>query len=164
MGDKHEAIITLQRIQENWRELIPRFHVTIERDSPEATPIAIGQLKTEPPPPLRPRIWQSDKQRKAWFATQGFMHEGGKPFAERAAPPKILEAWRNQGFPLPNGAVIALMNEIEWMPFVQGDWVQAGHLATGWVNLHDVTLQWFEESIDFAVNAWFDAAEPFRGV
>jgi hypothetical protein len=79
--------------------------------------------------PGNPYIWQSEKQRKAFFATDGF--GGGIP-TERTH--EGVNSWT--------------MTEVDsnWTmvkieggnAFVQGDWQQKGHAADGWRKYGDI--------------------------
>ena len=96
-----------------------------------ATTYIIGDanhgLKYEPPQvthgPGNPYVWQSEKQRKAFFATDGFGH--GIP-TERTH--EGVNSWT------------MTVSDSNWTQvkieggnvFVQGDWQQRGHAADGW--------------------------------
>lgn len=151
----------LRRIGQNFQQAQRRFQSLMDRRGPKAARAALKALKTEPGPPISPWIWQTDKQRRAFFATDGFGR--GIP-ALRGRPPLVTESWEVVFARTNTGGEVALINPVPWMPYVQGDWVQTAHLQTGWVNVQDVTEDFFRETEDTVTVTWFDAAEPFEGV
>lgn len=79
-----------------------------------------------------PYQWQSEKQRKAYFATNGF--GGGIPYQRTG---NLANAWtyeeKNNDW-----NTVALTNDSEYGVFVQGDNIQKGHKVDGWRIMADV--------------------------
>lgn len=79
-----------------------------------------------------PYKWQSEKQRKAYFATDGF--GGGIPYQRTG---NLSDAW---DYEEANGnwTSVKLVNNSEYVQYVQGDDIQRGHKADGWRVVADV--------------------------
>lgn len=95
-------------------------------------PVIIDTLTFTPPTPRRKIEWTSDRQRKAYFATNGFGK--GIPYKRRGATTK---GWRLFGIRTPNGATIIVRNEWSAAKYVYGGFTQIKpqqrfHEITGW--------------------------------
>lgn len=93
-------------------------------------------LRREPPPPKHPLRWQSEKQRRAFFATDGFGH-GTTGYKRRH---KLVKRWQvradyRQGF-----GGIRVTNPAPHAQYVFGPVQQLFHKDTGWANAPN-TLQ-----------------------
>lgn len=111
-------------------------------------------LATTPGPSHRPVIWTSAKQRRAYFATNGFGQ--GIPYRRSG---KLQQGWRVELVPDDKGGEIIAYNEVPYTRWVQGASQQIQHYATGWVEAIP-TVAAFEARLDDAlVDAWFDVCE-----
>lgn len=79
-----------------------------------------------------PYQWQSEKQRKAYFATDGF--GGGIPYQRTG---NLAEAWTMEEANS-DWNTVKLTNTSEYGQYVQGDDMQQGHKADGWRLVADV--------------------------
>lgn len=103
-----------------------------------ATEYLIGNerrgLKHQPPRvvhgPGNPYRWQTEKQRRAYFATDGF--GAGIPYRRTGKSAdwtvKILN----------NGYQAKIENKVGYIDFVQGKWQQRGHVADKWRKIQDI--------------------------
>jgi len=86
-------------------------------------------LKHSPPRvqhgPGNPYKWQSEKQRRAYFATDGF---GGGILYRRTG--KMAESWQKRA--TNDGYRMSLKNASSYAQYVQGDRQQTGHAADKW--------------------------------
>lgn len=113
----------------------------------EVTPFMLNELESEPGAVKYPIEWASEKQRKAFFATDGF--GGGIPYTRTK---KVSGAWRV--LPTPNGLGMIVENPSPASQFVfgslaasnPGGFQQPFHKNTGWQQAYET------------VNFWFDAA------
>jgi hypothetical protein len=71
-----------------------------------------------------PYEWQSERQRKAYFATNGF--GGGIPYRRTD---KLKFGWQVNRW---DGTRTSVQNREKYVPYVQGDQMQRGHIADGW--------------------------------
>lgn len=81
-----------------------------------------------PPPAKKPIQWTSEKQRRAFFATDGFGH--GIPYRRRR--PGIEAEWQVSLYVDSGGATVSIINPNPAAPFVYGRWKQQFHTNTGW--------------------------------
>jgi len=112
----------------------------------EVEPLLLNELQTEPGPTVHPIEWTSEKQRKAYFATDGFEH--GIPYQRTGA---LAKAWQisKQGFGL--NVLIKVLNPNPASPFVygslsitnRGNHKQQFHSNTGWQTAGDTVDFWF---------------------
>ena len=72
-----------------------------------------------------PYKWQSEKQRRAYFATGGFGK--GIPYKRTGG---LKDGW--QGHPTNNGYRMSIVNKSPYAEYVQGDKQQRGHAADKW--------------------------------
>ncbi len=80
-----------------------------------------------PGPAKKPIQWTSEKQRKAYFATDGFGH--GIPYKRTG---RLPAAWEVLTQVRDTGLTISIVNESPAAPFVYGRWKQQFHTNTGW--------------------------------
>lgn len=74
---------------------------------------------------INPYQWQSERQRKAYFATDGF--GGGIP-SKRTN--KLKDGWQMRM--TSNGYKMHITNKTPYVHFVMGKWLQRGHIADKW--------------------------------
>ena len=79
-----------------------------------------------------PYQWESEKQRRAYFATDGF--GGGIPYVRTG---NLASGWEFTEQDS-NYTTVSLENSVPNSPFVQGDNLQRGHAADGWRYMMDV--------------------------
>ena len=105
---------------------------------------------------MYPIRWKTERQRRAFFATQGFGR--GIP-ASRAQPPVVLEGWtldiEGDGFDME----ASLGNDVPWARYVQGDDAQPFHLDTGYVQAAPVFVEYEEATVDALINTWYALVE-----
>lgn len=120
----------------------------------------LKQLKTEPPKWRGKRRWKSDKQRKAYFATDGF--GAGIPYQRTH---RLVKAWKvvYQARDPYNG-VVAFENDSPSARFVQGDDAQPMHLDSGWPQLSMAVSEARPELEEVAIQTWHTVSDPFAGV
>jgi hypothetical protein len=117
-------------------------------------------LKKEPPKWRGKRRWKSEKQRRAYFATDGF--GSGIPYTRTH---ELANAWRvefESGDPY--SGVVTFVNDSPAARFVQGDDAQPMHLDSGWPQLADSVSQARPELENVAIETWFSVSDPFAGV
>lgn len=72
-----------------------------------------------------PLVWQSERQRRAFFATNGF--GGGIPYSPTG---NLLEGWDITVIDTDDGGILALTNDVPYARFVQGPDAQKMHLES----------------------------------
>lgn len=126
-------------------ERIKEYISTLGRGMKIAAMRAIGEyllgderhgLKHSPPRVKHgednPYQWTSERQRRAYFATDGF--GGGIPYQRTG---ELAEAWTMEEANS-DWNTVKLTNESEYGQYVQGDEIQRGHKADGWRIVADV--------------------------
>lgn len=117
-------------------------------------------LQKEPPRFNGKRRWKSEKQRRAYFATDGFGM--GIPYRRTH---QLARGWRVEfdGKDAYNG-VINIVNDSDVARFVQGDDAQPMHLDSGWPQLAPAVAEGRVEIQNVAIETWFTVSNPFAGV
>lgn len=104
-------------------------------------------LEYTPPPPRYPIQWQSERQRRAFFATNGF--GGGIPYRRTG---RVSKAWKFRIVTDEGGIAFTVENTAPYAPYVLGhlrpggrDPQQRMHKATGWKNMSP-TIAFFADA------------------
>ena len=84
----------------------------------------------EPGPPKYPIRWKSEKQRRAFFATDGF--GGGIPYKRTH---QLVAAWKVEVIARRDESVLIIENEANAAQYVYGPDQQPFHADTGWPEL-----------------------------
>lgn len=104
--------------------------------------------------------WKSDKQRKAFFASNGF----GRGIPTRRTG-KIREAWVIGFYPSRRiiGQIV-VSNDHPAVNFVQGQWQQPFHQDTGWVKDSSVAPNILNFAEGIVIDTFIVACDPLRGL
>lgn len=108
-------------------------------------PTALAALQRIPGSPKRPRDWQTERQRRAYFASNGF--GAGIPFVRTG---KIAAQWEM----IVSDGMLVIMNKSKVAKFIYGSlaqnraaalrFQQRAHLATGWPVATDIVREFFD--------------------
>lgn len=150
---------TLRTVWRNLEQAVGRFQDGMRGRGATAANNAIARLKQVPGSPKHPIRWTSERQRKAFFASDGF----GRGIPTRRSN-AIVDAWQSQFIPDRNGGILVLENNNPAAEFVQGFNQQGFHADTGWATTAEVSDQFFNEGGGTVVEVWNSAADPLRGV
>jgi hypothetical protein len=113
----------------------------------------LRRMYRDPGPVKRPIRWTSDRQRRAYFATNGF----GRGIPTRRTG-EIQRAWH---FELESDQ-IALVNDNPAASYVQGDDQQQMHADTGYETYQEVLADYVVEFEDDAINSWFRVVDKLE--
>lgn len=122
-------------------------------------------LRVEPPPAANyyPIHWKSAKQRRAFFATNGFGR--GIPTVRTHT---LSQGWQVIFAPLDNGGAITVVNETPYAQFVVGNNRQPMFDGnTGgipWLEPDFINVQYLEEAEEVMIQTWFTVSDIFAGV
>jgi hypothetical protein len=94
---------------------------------PRATRLVKRKLGQAPGPVKHPIEWTSEKQRRAFFATDGFGH--GIPYQRSG---NLERMWEVVILTSRTGFTLSVRNPNPAAPFVYGIWQQQMHKNTGW--------------------------------
>ena len=110
------------------------------------------RLAIEPGPVVYPIQWTSEKQRRAFFAIDGFGH--GIPYKRTGG---LNKSWHVE-FDT-SKFVITVGNTAPAAKFVVGEHRQPFHKNTGWLDAPPVILDIVIEAIDILEDAWYSIME-----
>lgn len=116
-------------------------------------------LQVEPANVSYPILWKSEKQRKAFFASNGFGH--GIPHKRDH---KLAKAWAvGLVFNVGGFAAIEITNPTPYLKFVEGEWQQPFHERTGWLDYRLVAVSGLErleeETTTDLIRSWYAVGE-----
>jgi hypothetical protein len=109
----------------------------------------LDELRQYPGPVKYPFRWKSERQRRAFFATDGFGH--GIPYVRTNA---LKDGWTTRIRDQQNGAIFEVENTADHARFVIGDDTQPGHLATGWRSAAVLIGEYREKAVDELIETW----------
>ena len=150
----------LEQIRLNFETLKTRWQQAMKQvDGNRLAGRSLSRLKTIPGKPHYPIRWTSERQRRAYFATNGFGR--GIPSTRTGG---IVGDWQAEFNQSDYGGILALVNMNPAAQYLQGDRAQGFHKDTGWVQLDDVTDDAYKEMGDVAVFTFYQIGDPFQGV
>lgn len=110
----------------------------------------LDDLREYPGPVKYPFRWKSERQRRAFFATDGFGY--GIPYVRTFA---LRDGWTTRIRDQQNGAIFEVENTADYARFVVGDDAQPGHLATGWQSAGAIVASYREQATDELIDTWY---------
>lgn len=131
----------------------------IQRLANQSRQRTLNRLIEEPGAVKRPIRWKSEKQRKAFFATDGFGR--GIPTKRTGA---LQAGWEVEINLTDEGGEISLGNTTSYARFVQGDDAQPFHLDTGWSQAAPIATEEFDILEDNMVELWFLIVDPNEAI
>lgn len=141
----------ITRIQSNLNAFPQQIADITQEVVDKAEPDVLQLLTFTPPTPRYPYgkfPWQTEKQRRAYFATNGFGN--GIPYRRKGNANK---GWRLFGVARPNGATVIVQNEWDKYKYVGGTFMsdspqQRFHDATGWTKVKTLRADVYRILID----------------
>ena len=118
----------------------------------------VQKLAAQPGKPKYPIRWKTERQRRAFFATNGFGR--GIPTQRTDA---LSSAWQSRLVDIPDGQEAQVFNDTSYAGFVQGKDQQPFHLDTGWAVAGLVVAQERAIYTEALKRDWFTVTDPFRG-
>jgi hypothetical protein len=150
----------LRQVQHNLETLRKRWQIAMQQQAGERLAgRALAKLKTIPGKPHHPIRWSSERQRKAYFASDGF--GGGIPSRRTGS---TVDEW-TAGFEQTSaGGLVVLSNFNPAVRYLQGVDAQPFHIDTGWVQIEDVEVYAHREMEDVMVLTFYQTADLLEGV
>lgn len=141
----------LDDIQETIKEAPANLKPVFERNSQRVRSQIETEMQRSPGKPNYPIQWASVKQRKAFFASNGFGR--GIPTRRTGA---YVQGWKvvYRGLGRNDGAVIELDNPVSYARYVGGGDAQPFHIDR-WPQAVDVVIQYEEALYTTLVDSWF---------
>jgi hypothetical protein len=147
---------------ENLEAFVDQFadvaYMAFEETVADIGPVLLQELQDTPPKPTYPIRWASEKQRRAFFATDGF----GRGIPTRRTG-KVQAGWQGEITRNDGTFSYAVFNAVSYAPFVYGSlaqnrtaalrFQQPFHQDTGWQAATDTVSYWQNAlNEDFAKN------------
>lgn len=119
----------------------------------------LEQLRQQPGAPQYPLRWMSERQRRAYFATNGFGH--GIPYQRTGA---LAQGWHVEYGSLDNGGAITIWNDAPSEVYVEGYQQQPFHQDTGWLFAPQLIADFQELATEVIIQTWFTISDVNAGV
>lgn len=132
------------------------------RQSPRLTAIAyrrairplasrmLEDLRRQPQAARKPFIWKSERQRR--FVMAKLTEDNNLPYQRTG---DLSAGWDVELDTTDDGGILQATNDVSYTEFVQGDFAQPGHLATGWIQAAEVIAKYREAAEDVLIETWF---------
>lgn len=140
-----------------------RLPALVKKNLPRVTrPIdkrMLAELQREPPVWTGKRRWNSKRQMRAYFATDGFGH--GIPYHRTGG---MVRQWKVVTIFERDGGSITAANDSPYVDFVQGNRTQMMHLDSGWPQAAPIFTKYLPIYEDALIDFYFTIADPFAGI
>lgn len=152
VGVDTDAIERLRRAAKQAPSRMRRVVASVVRENKSQI---IADLRgREPGPPSYPIRWKSERQRRAFFATNGF--GGGIPYRRTGT---LSNGWFVDVTTDNRGGSIAIGNDVPYARFVVGADQQPFHEDTGWPQVTTRTQIAIQEQLeDELIDGWYEIA------
>lgn len=146
-------------LQEQATKLPALVNKAIERQGANIRKRMLDELQKEPSKPKYPIRWKSERQRRAFFATNGF--GGGIPYRRTG---RLAANWKVRIVFDQAGGSISAVNDTPYANYVQGDDAQPMHLASGWPQAAPIFVRYSELLKDNLIETWHTVTDIYGGV
>jgi hypothetical protein len=158
---------TLPRLSELFERYPEIVADVAEEERQVIEPLVKNELGTIPPPVKKPLVWNSEKQRRAYYATNGFGH--GIPYRRTGA---MARGWFIDKLIDSDSVSIIIGNRIPESIFVYGpvgvvgqrNTQQVMHNNTGWLQAEDTISFWVDAYIDGITQRLTDVIDEWLGM
>lgn len=110
----------------------------------------LDDIRNAPEKPKYPIRWKTERQRRAFFATDGFGK--GIPYQRTGG---LQRSWRVTTRTTTAAGVLALETDVKSAIYVQGDYAQPFHLDSGWPQVSDVVAKYDPILTDTLIDVWY---------
>ena len=149
----------LRQIQANLTRSPSLFNTAWARQVGRIRAYAKERLRRKPGRPHYPIRWTSERQRRAFFASNGF----GRGIPTQRTD-RMVNAWEVTYKPTPSGGLLWLENPVSYAGFVVGDQQQGFHKDTGWYQVDDMQKDIRDYARDSLIETYYTVFDPFAGV
>lgn len=139
----------LDAIAETARESPRRMSKAYKKRVKRLRQQLLDELRQYPGKVKYPFRWKSERQRRAFFATDGFGF--GIPYVRTNA---LKDGWTTHIRDQQNSVIFDVVNNAEYSRFVVGDDAQPGHIATGWKSAAVIIAEYREKAVDELIDTW----------
>lgn len=152
-------IIVDTDVLDAYHDLLARFpsvlKIAFDRNTRQIRRQLLVELRRPIPPVKYPVQWTSERQRRAFFATDGFGR--GIP-TQRTG--KLQAGWQVSYDAKHYDGAITVKNTVPYERYVTGYQQQGFHKATGWYNTDDILLDYSEKLTDQLITTFFTVTQP----
>lgn len=113
----------------------------------------LADIRNAPAQPKYPIRWKSERQRRAFFATDGFGK--GIPYQRTGG---LQRSWRVTTKTTTDAGVLSLETDVPSAIYVQGDFAQPFHLDSGWPQVGDIVAKYDPILTDTLIDVWYSVA------
>lgn len=145
----------LQELRETIADAPKNLRPVFEQNSRRVREQIETEMRKPAGPPDYPIRWKSERQRKAFFASNGF----GRGIPTRRTG-TYIQGWKVifRGLNVSDGVVIELVNPVSYSDYVGGGNAQPFHIDR-WPQAVDVVVKYEEELFSTLVVSWFAVVE-----
>lgn len=148
----------LEALAEQMQKTPALLNTALKRQVGKFKSRTLGRLRVEPASPQYPIRWKSEKQRRAFWASDGFGRGIGAPRTHELSQGWKVEMSGSDFFSL------AVYNEKDYTRFVEGDDKQPFHFDTGWLDAAPILVDEEERFEDALIETYFTVGDPTAGV
>lgn len=130
----------------------------LKRQASKAKTRILGRLREEPGDPQHPIRWKTEKQRRAYFATDGFGRGIGAPRTHALSQGWTVDIDGGNFFSMD------VYNTQDYTRFVEGEDKQPFHIDTGWLDANPILRDETELFEDVVIETYFTVGDPTAGV
>lgn len=127
---------------------------TFDRFTRGLAQTVLKQAQRYPGKVKRPLEWQSQKQRRAFFATNGF----GRGFGARRTG-RLRSGWQVKLRYDTNEGLLKLTNDAPYAWYVQGSAQQNFHRNTGWTRVDRLIDSAQKQFVEQVIDAWIEVTD-----
>lgn len=143
-----------EALADQMRKTPSLMRIALKRQGTKFKSRILQRLRVEPPSPNYPLRWKTEKQRRAFFATDGFGR--GIPTRRTGA---LARGWTVE---IDDSELIALdvFNRQPYTTFVEGDDQQPFHMDTKWLYAPQIMSDEIERFEDVMIETYFTVGDP----
>src|SRR6056297_1510184 len=144
----------IDAIENNAGKLPALMNTAFKRQRTKIRQSVLARLRVEPGPVKYTIQWKSDKQRKAFFASNGFGK--GIPTKRTGA---LTKAWDVEFTEAGETYEIVATNNKPYARYVIGDDQQPFHRNTGWYQADNILIDETIKAQDALIETWFTVTD-----
>lgn len=134
------------------------LNTALRRQASKAKTRMLGRLREEPPKPNYPLRWASERQRRAFFASDGFGRGIGAARTHALSQGWTVDIDGSDYFSM------HVYNKRDYVRFVEGDDKQPFHIDTGWLDANPILRDESEKFEDIVIETFFTVGDPTAGI
>lgn len=126
------------------------YNTAVKRNTTRLMNRMLEELRATPGAPKYPLQWASDKQRR--FVMAKLRREGNLPYRRTGA---LEKSWRADVVLSEGSGTFSVVNDDPSSIYVQGDYAQPMHLATGWPQAAPIISKYADQLESILIDTWY---------